>query len=383
LIFHADENEDCCYATWLKKSKKCFDSLNVFDSELTYECIDCQSCFDLKYSQNCEKCSNSWFLKNCEWCSFCFWSTNLVNQKFVLFNEQISEEKYKEFIKNFESWKKHIIDLVKIKFRDLVKKTVAVKNYWKNNENCEWNNIFNSKDVLESRDIKESRNMKFCERIYNWPNADCYDVDQFWLRISRMYESITIWVDCNNVKFCWNSYNLVNCEYVYNWFSCSDCFACVWLKNAQYCIFNKQYTRENYFELKQKIMDHIKTTYIDGNGKYAIEFWEFFPAEMSPYWYNESIAQEYFPLTEKEILDKKLNFKSEKEKTIYNWERVKVENNISDVSEDILKKILTCDKCSKNYRLVEAELKFYKEKNIPVPVNCSSCRHLERRGIRK
>jgi len=373
LIFHADENEDCCYATWLKKSKKCFDSLNVFDSELTYECIDCQTCFDLKYSQNCESCNNSWFLKNCEWCSFCFGSTNLVNQKYVLFNKQISEEEYKEFIKNFESWKKHIIDLVKIKFEDLVKKTVTKKIYWKNNENCEWNNIFNSKDVLQSRDIKESRNMKFCERIYNWPNSDCYDVDQFWLRIQRLYECINVWVDCSNVKFCWYSYNLVNCDYVLYWFSCEDCFACIWLRNAKYCIFNKQYPKEQYFQLKKKIIKQMKN-----NG----EYWEFFPVEISPFWYNESIAQEYFPLTEKKILEKGFNFKSEKNKTIYTWEKVQIPNNISDINRDILKKILTCETCNKNYRLVEPEFNFYKKQNLPVPVKCPSCRHLERRELR-
>jgi hypothetical protein len=329
MIFHADENEDCCYATWLKKSKRCFDSLNVFNSELTYDCTDCQSCFDLKYSQDCEKCSTSYFLTNCEWCTFCFGCTNQMNQKYMIFNKKVSEEEYKNFIIEFESWKKHIIDLVKKKNVNLVKDTVTKTFYWKNNENCSGNHLFNCKDVTESYDIKESRNMKFCERIYNWPNADCYDVDQFWLRISRVYESITIWVDCNNIKFCGNSYNLVNCEYIYNWFSCSDCFACVWLRNAKYCIFNKQYSKEEYFELKEKIINHIKSTW---------EYWEFFPSEMSPYWYNESIAQEYFPLTEKEILDKKLNFKSEKEKTIYNWEKIKIPNDISDVDIEILKK---------------------------------------------
>ncbi len=374
LIFHADENEDCLYATWLKKSKKCVDSLNVFDSELTYECIDCQSCYNLNYSQDCEKCSDSYFLTNCEWCNFCFGCTNQMNQKYMIFNEQKTKEEYIKFIEEFDSWKRHIIDLVKKKNSDLIKNTVTKTFYWKNNENCSWNHLFNCKDVLESYDVKESRNMKFCERIYNWPNTDCYDVDQFWLRVSRMYETINTWVDCNNVKFSWYSYNLVNCEYVLFWFSCSDCFACVWLKNAQYCIFNKQYSKEQYFKLKEKIVNKLKENK---------NYWEFFPASISPFWYNETLAQEYFSLTEGEIKERNLNFKSEKENTLYNWIQVEIPNDIMEVFEDILKKILTCETCNKNYRLVEAELKIYKQKNIPVPVKCSSCRHLERRAQRK
>ena len=373
LIFHADENEDCCFATGLKRSKKCFDSLNVFDWEQNYECIDCQSCFNLQYSQDCNKCSDSYFLRNCEWCSFCFGSINQINQKYVLFNKQVTEEEYKKFISNFDSWKRHIIDLVREKFSNLEKKSIHKNIYWKNNEKCEWDHIFNCKEVLESFDVKESRNMKFCERIYNWPNADCYDVDQFGLRVTRMYETINTWVDCNNVRFSWYSYNLINCDYVMFGFNLEDCFACIWLKNQKYCIFNKQYSKEEYFELKEKIIEHMKSS-----PQPYPEWGEFFPSEISPYWYNESIAQEYFPLTEKEILNLWFNYKKEQEQVIYNWAKIEVENDISDINTDILKKILTCKNCDKNYRLVEPEYNFYKEKSIPVPLSCPSCRHLER-----
>ena len=47
------------------------------------------------------------------------------------------------------------------------------------NENCEGEHIFECREVTNSFDIRESWNMKYCQRIYNGPNADCYDVDQF------------------------------------------------------------------------------------------------------------------------------------------------------------------------------------------------------------
>lgn len=34
----------------------------------------------------------------------------------------------------------------------------------------------------------------------------------------------------------------------------------------------------------------------------------FSPADCSPFWYNETIAMEYYPLTKQEALDKKYNW---------------------------------------------------------------------------
>jgi hypothetical protein len=73
-----------------------------------------------------------------------------------------------------------------------------------------------------------------------------------------------------------------------------DCFGCVGLHdNEQYCIFNKQYTKEQYEELVPKIIEHMQK---------AGEWGEFFPASLSPFGYNETHAQEYYPMTREEAL---------------------------------------------------------------------------------
>ena len=69
---------------------------------------------------------------------------------------------------------------------------------------------------------------------------------------------------------------------------CQDCFACVGLKNKQYCILNKQYAKTEYEELVPKI---ITKMIADG------ERTTFDPALYCSYAYNETVAQEYFPLT--------------------------------------------------------------------------------------
>jgi hypothetical protein len=56
---------------------------------------------------------------------------------------------------------------------------------------------------------------------------------------------------------------------------------------------NKPYSAQEYETLCWKIIDHMRSTG---------EWWEFFPHELSPFGYNETVAQEYFPMTREEVL---------------------------------------------------------------------------------
>ncbi|HRI36255.1 MAG TPA: hypothetical protein PK765_04235 [bacterium] len=73
-----------------------------------------------------------------------------------------------------------------------------------------------------------------------------------------------------------------------------DCFACVGLRNKQYCILNKQYTKEEYEALVPKIIDHMRSTG---------EWGEFFPSRLGLFGYNESVGNDYFPLSKEEALN--------------------------------------------------------------------------------
>jgi hypothetical protein len=58
------------------------------------------------------------------------------------------------------------------------------------------------------------------------------------------------------------------------------------LKNQQYCIFNKQYTKEEYEIIVAKIIAHMVV---------IGEWGEFFDPSLSPFGYNETLAMEYYP----------------------------------------------------------------------------------------
>jgi len=160
---------------------------------------------------------------------------------------------------------------------------------------------------------------------------------------------------------------------------CRDCFGCVNIKKKQYCILNKQYTKEEYEKLKTQIIsDMDKNPFIDERGR-VYKYGEFLPTMMSPFGYNETIAQEYFPLSEKEASEKNFNW-FEKEKPVYNITKTASElpDNLLEVKDNILDDVMGCITCKRGFRIVENELNFLRKFNLPIPRNCPECRHRAR-----
>ena len=50
----------------------------------------------------------------------------------------------------------------------------------------------------------------------------------------------------------------------------------------------------------------------------------------------------------------------------------------NEINDDVLNEILACSLCSKNYKIIPQELKFYRKMGLPIPVKCFECRHKER-----
>jgi hypothetical protein len=82
----------------------------------------------------------------------------------------------------------------------------------------------------------------------------------------------------------------------------SNLFLCVGLRNKSYCILNKQYTKEEYEELVPRIIEKMMTTPLRQGFEGQMEWGEFFPTSLSPFGYNETVAQEYFPMMREEAL---------------------------------------------------------------------------------
>ncbi len=160
-------------------------------------------------------------------------------------------------------------------------------------------------------------------------------------------------------------------DYSDNTRNSTECFGCAGINNKKYCILNKQYEKEEYEKLKKEIIAELQREGIYG---------EYFPPALSPFGYNDTLAQEYFPLSEQEAKEKGFNWQTAISRT-YGKETIKeneMPETIEEVTEGILKEVLVCKDCKKNFRIAKSELDFYKRIGIPLPHKDFECRHQDR-----
>jgi hypothetical protein len=100
--------------------------------------------------------------------------------------------------------------------------------------------------------------------------------------------------------------------------------------------------------------------------------------------YNESVAQEAFPLTKEEAL-KQWFIRCEYEKPspqISNAIKASELPNITEVTDEILQQPIICAVTGKPFKLVWAELEFYRKHHLPIPHTCREQRRAERMKMR-
>lgn len=118
------------------------------------------------------------------------------------------------------------------------------------------------------------------------------------------------------------------------------------------------------------------------------EWGEFFPIGTSNFGYNETVAQEYFPLT-KENCEKMLLPWWNQLTSTYGKETIKnsdMPDDIDEVKDEIIKEVFACISCARNYKIVPYEFSLYRKLGLPLPRECPNCRHDKRNkiaGIRK
>jgi hypothetical protein len=371
LVFGCVRDEDCLYGHIVWDSKDCIDNLYIFRCEWCSNCIDCVDCYDVHFSTESANCNESYFLHDCRGCTNCFGCTNLRNKKYCFMNKQYKKDEYFEKLKNVQPFtEKTITDGKKWLEKLKQEQCIFPPLFGVKTENVSGNHIYESKNCLECYDSKQSEDSKYLYTAHGENN--CHDISFTGALARFCYDCLTIG-NTENLIFSHGinqSSNLAYCEFCY---SSHDLFGCNGLRNAQYCILNKQYTKDEYFELREKIIDHMKTTK---------EWGEFFPMEISPFAYNESIVNEYFPLTKEEILETRWKWRDEETSTHYNGPKIIIPENIEDVTDNICNQILTCEATGKNYRIQKEELRFHRKMNLPVPRLCPDERHKQRMALR-
>lgn len=138
------------------------------------------------------------------------------------------------------------------KFQKLYITTPQISHWTRQTENCDYGDI-----IVVSRNSYMcfwSSNMEGCFYCHE-SRKDNFCVDLF------MCEECELCYECTDCSRCYNSNYLqdckqcTDCSWSYHCIGCTNCFGCAGLRRKEYYIFNKQYSREEYFkkieELKQ------------------------------------------------------------------------------------------------------------------------------------
>ncbi len=133
-------------------------------------------------------------------------------------------------------------------------------------------------------------------------------------------------------------------------------FGCASMKKTEFCILNRRYSPEEYRTLRARIVEHMKRTG---------EWGEFFPIEASPWCYNETAANDFYPLSEDEAVARGLRWIAED--VAVGGEVSDIPDSIRDVGDEILQRVLICELTGRRYKIIGPELKFYRQHGIPIP----------------
>ncbi len=256
------------------------------------------------------------------------------------------------------------------------------------NENVSGNYISFSKNVRNCFLVREGEHLRYCQYVQESPGSkDCYDYSIWGDNNRFVYECCASGINTNMIKFCvYVQEGVSEIEYSYCCSASSNLFGCIGVRRKQYCILNKQYEKEDYFRLVEEIKKQMMNVpYIDGGGR-EYRYGEFFPIEMSPIDYNQSVSFEYFPKSEKEVLREGWGWKKVFERDIkIDVASGTLDDEINNVQDDVLQKVIQCEHngtcghpCTKGFRIISKELSFYRRFGLPLPRLCPNCRHLER-----
>ena len=201
-------------------------------------------------------------------------------------------------------------------------------------------------------------------------NKDCADI-VYTPQAELVYESISP-VSCYHSAFLSHSWDNKFCYYLMECFYSEHLFGCIGLKKEKHCILNKKYSKEDYFALLARIINHMNETG---------EWGEFFPHSLSPYAYNETIAMDFFPLEESIAKGRGYRWKP-LDSANFRPGTFEMPDHTDSLGIDICKETLCCRKTGKNYKIIPAEFKLYQKLDVPLPILCPDERY-RRRFLRR
>ena len=355
MCINTGYSEDLFYCTnYNLKNKDCGDCMEIQECERCYFCTGAQRCHFSTYLFECEGMTDSHFCFDCRNCESCFGCYNLRRKKYCIYNEQYSKEDYLKKMEELmpKTWPETMTlfdELMEMKKEKAINKSLWIEKC----QNCSGDQLDNNKNVKDSYYVYGSEDCRYCYDAGDM--KDCYDVTEPYNE-ELFYEVQASFHGYHNIACC-KSLESKNSLYCYYCWQCEDCFGCFGMRKKKYCIFNKQYTREEYEKMVPRIIEHMRET---------AEWGEFFPPEDCAFGYNETIAFEYYPMSREEVLARGWKWRDQQEE-------VKSEEGDS---------IVKCEVTNRSFRIIKAEADFYEKMKLPLPGRHPDERHYMRMSLR-
>lgn len=396
------ECEDIYYSLKITDSKNVFDSYHIASSSNIYSSHTIGTSHDVSFSRNSVDCSGLLFcsdMNNCKECIFC---CNQVNKSYMVYNKQYTKEEY-ESIKKWiyeKLWDYNSFKFLKNKFQEFLDQNLSDATI--NMNNCQKVNgeatfySFNSVNVFAGTWVSNSANVMIGGDFSDDKWNNIINSLEFWTNCENSICAFSFGYNTYNVNYCGFVSSSSNIDYCFDMEWCEDCLFCVWLRNKKYCILNKQYTKQEYFKLREEIVNHLKYT-----GKWG----ENIAFSSSPFPYNDTLSYDIFKVNKviysdgkEEIIDEnavwtvnvlwdsfisdaiydmwwnekikiKWRTKNKEINIPENMKILKSENiaNINQVWNDILDKTIICEESGRPFRIIKQELDYLKKKWFPIP----------------
>jgi len=292
---------------------------------------------------------------SCRHCKNCFGCANLVQKQYCFFNEQLTAEEYEAEIARLDLSSRAGIQALQERCTSHWLRYPRKNMIGEMNDNVSGNNIFNSRNC---RSCFNAYDLEQCARCWTFSQAkDCMDCFAWGSTAELCYECTEVGDGTTNTAFSAKIYNGHDILYSFACQASHHLFGCISMKNASYCIFNVQYSKDEY---ERRVSDIIE-------GMIERKEWgEFFPSQIAPFTYNASAAIDYFPRTKDEVMEMGAHWYDQSDT---------VETDAAP-APDTVKGIeatpatYRCEVTGTPFKIIEQEMAFYRSEGLPPPAVC-------------